>query len=45
MLSDLGKVKDAMKKYEIVLILNPTDNDTKTKYENLKRYLEYKQQF
>jgi tetratricopeptide (TPR) repeat protein len=45
MLSDLGKVKDAIKKYEIVLILNPTDNDTKTKYENLKRYLEYKQQF
>jgi len=42
MLADLGKIKDATKKYETVLMLNPTDFDTRIKYENLKRYLEYK---
>ncbi len=42
MFSDLGKIKDAIKKYEIVLLLNPADTDAKVKYDNFRRYLEYK---
>lgn len=40
--SDLGRLQDAIKEYEVVKMLNPNDKEVEVRIDALNRYLEFK---
>ncbi|MFQ3675089.1 MAG: hypothetical protein SNJ64_00930 [Endomicrobiia bacterium] len=41
--ADLGKIKDAIREYDIVKILNPSDKETEEILRSLREYLNIKE--